>query len=137
MKKYHKYWAATLTSILFVVSCFIYYQRGIETLPKTQVLVADLKPLSMALAMYRLNTGDYPSEDDGLSALITRPASLETSARWVQFLPKLPTDPWGNPYVYERTGEAQDAIVRIYSTSSRPDSPDEYLLLASRPSPDN
>jgi type II secretion system protein G len=137
MKKSRKYWVATLTSILFVVACFIYYQRSIETLPKTKVLVADLKALSMALSMYRLNIGDYPSEEEGLSALTTRPASLEANARWVRFMTKVPTDPWGNPYVYEITVEGQDSIVLIYSTSSRPESPDEYLVMSSRPSSAN
>lgn len=52
-----------------------------------------IESISQALEMYRLEKGKYPTGEQGLKALV--PA----------YLPKVPNDPWGNPYVYRQPGE--------------------------------
>jgi general secretion pathway protein G len=57
-----------------------------------------------ALGMYKLDTGRFPSTEQGLQALRVRP---QDEARWDgPYLPQdVPPDPWGHPYVYKYPGE--------------------------------
>ena len=68
---------------------------------------SDIRNLSNALDIYRLDNFVYPSTEQGLEALVTslRISGAEKlqSRRLHQ---ELPTDPWGSPYVYERTERA-------------------------------
>jgi general secretion pathway protein G len=65
---------------------------------------AQIATLRTALDTYRLDTGTYPSTEQGLAALTTRPAN---SARWNgPYLQRaVPPDPWGKPYQYRFPGE--------------------------------
>ena len=57
-----------------------------------------------ALDRYRLDAGGYPTQQQGLDALLTRPAEAR---RWSgPYLKgaKAPLDPWGRPYVYRTPG---------------------------------
>jgi general secretion pathway protein G len=65
---------------------------------------AQIDALEKALDQYRLDTGRYPAADQGLAALVTRPAN---EPKWDgPYLKKsVPADPWGNPYVYKIPGE--------------------------------
>jgi general secretion pathway protein G len=59
--------------------------------------------ISVALDLYELDNGHYPSTEEGLDALQTKPAS---AANWKgPYLKRKPQDPWGNPYVYRSPGE--------------------------------
>ena len=65
----------------------------------------DLRTISAALKMYRLDNGGYPTTDQGLKALAERPTTPPVPAAWSPegYLPEVPVDPWGNPYVYTAT----------------------------------
>lgn len=75
----------------------------------------DIRALSAALDLYRLDNFRYPSTDQGLEALVERPIDLADGAKWREggYLAKLPTDPWGNPYNYLIPG--QNAEYDLYS----------------------
>ena len=62
----------------------------------------DLRTISAALKMYRLDNGGYPTTAQGLKALVEKPATPPLPTAWSPegYLPQLPVDPWGNPYVY-------------------------------------
>lgn len=61
--------------------------------------------ISVALDLYELDNGRYPSTEQGLSALITKPSSSPTPTNWNgPYLKKRPTDPWGNEYKYASPG---------------------------------
>ncbi|MBN9409213.1 MAG: type II secretion system major pseudopilin GspG [Burkholderiales bacterium] len=64
----------------------------------------DITNLTKALGMYRLDNQRYPTTEQGLQALVTRPAGVPPQARWRQYLDKLPIDPWGQPYQYRSPG---------------------------------
>jgi general secretion pathway protein G len=70
----------------------------------TQVAHAQIDLLHKALDQYRLDVGGYPSTDQGLAALNTRPQGLD---RWAgPYLEKaIPPDPWGASYFYKSPGE--------------------------------
>ncbi|MGF7147443.1 general secretion pathway protein G [Sphingomonas zeicaulis] len=67
---------------------------------------ADIATIEQALEMYRLHNLNYPSTGDGLSALLTPPASLQNAQRYQRggYIKKLPDDPWGRPYNYSAPG---------------------------------
>ncbi|HET9700295.1 MAG TPA: type II secretion system major pseudopilin GspG [Burkholderiales bacterium] len=65
---------------------------------------AQIEALEKALDMYRLDTGHYPTTEQGLAALNARP---QNEPRWSgPYLKKeVPLDPWGKPYLYKTPGE--------------------------------
>ena len=67
---------------------------------KTKVAEAQIELLVSAINTYRLDVGDYPTTEQGLTALAQAPESV---ANWDgPYLAKdLPNDPWGRPYNYE------------------------------------
>jgi general secretion pathway protein G len=73
-----------------------------------------------ALGMYRLDTGSFPSTDQGLKALRERPPGVE---RWDgPYLPQeIPNDPWGRPYVYRYPSEhSQEPEIISYGADGQP-----------------
>ncbi len=66
---------------------------------------SDLRNLANALDIYRLDNFQYPSTDQGLEALVTKPSGFPEPKNYNPdgYVKNLPTDPWGSPYVYERT----------------------------------
>jgi len=67
---------------------------------------ADVGAIVQALKLYRLDNGFYPSTDQGLQALVTRPTTQPTPNNWKQggYLERLPQDPWGGDYQYLNPG---------------------------------
>ena len=61
-----------------------------------------------ALQLYKLDNGVYPGSEQGLQALVQKPSTGRAAAKWVKggYLEggRVPTDPWGNPYVYFSPG---------------------------------
>ena len=74
---------------------------------RVQKVHADFKAIETALKIYRLDNYVYPSTEQGLEALVTastldpEPRNFKTGG----YLPELPIDPWGNPYLYLSPGE--------------------------------
>lgn len=66
----------------------------------------DIQAISTALEMYRLDTFNYPSTQQGLEALVTRPTGTPLARSWNPqgYLKSLPVDPWGTPYQYLNPG---------------------------------
>ncbi len=74
---------------------------------KVTVAKTDLRTISAALKVYRLDNGDYPTTEQGLAALVRRPTAAPQPANWSSegYLPDEPLDPWGKPYAYRSPGE--------------------------------
>ena len=74
---------------------------------RVTVAQTDLKSISAALKIYRLDNGDYPTTAQGLQALVSKPSGDPAPANYASggYLDKLPSDPWGNPYVYKSPAE--------------------------------
>ena len=72
--------------------------------------------IKVPITSYRIAMGDYPSTAEGLQALITAPAS-KAEAWHGPYLsdPKVPLDPWGEPYVYHYPGVHNPKGYDIYS----------------------
>ncbi|MBW4330312.1 type II secretion system major pseudopilin GspG [Stakelama sp. CBK3Z-3] len=81
---------------------------------RVTVANTDIKTISSALKMYRLDNGDYPTEQQGLKALVEKPTTPPVPRNWSAegYLGDMPQDPWGNPYVY-RTGPGGFTILSL------------------------
>lgn len=80
---------------------------------------AQIDALVKALDQYRLDTGHYPSMEQGLASLVTRPAN---EPKWdgPYLRRSLPDDPWGKPYVYRVPGERGDFELLSYGKDGQP-----------------
>ena len=74
---------------------------------EVQVARAQIESLEKALDQYRLDTRHYPNAEQGLDALVNKPAN---EANWSgPYLKKaVPADPWGRAYVYRTPGTKGD-----------------------------
>ena len=70
---------------------------------KTQVTKAQIESFEKGLDQYRIDTGRYPTSEQGLVALFVQPAN---EGNWHgPYLKKgIPADPWNNAYVYKAPG---------------------------------
>jgi general secretion pathway protein G len=64
----------------------------------------DVGNIMQALKLYKLDNQRYPSSEQGLQALVTKPSAGAIPPNWRPYLPKLQNDPWGRPYQYANPG---------------------------------
>jgi general secretion pathway protein G len=71
---------------------------------RIQAAQTDIRMIASSLDVYRLDNFQYPSSEQGLEALVERPSGYPEPPNWNPegYIKKLPTDPWGSAYVYER-----------------------------------
>jgi general secretion pathway protein G len=74
---------------------------------RVAVAHAQINSFMTALGSYKLDTGVFPSTEEGLQALRVKPNNVE---QWQgPYLPQeIPVDPWGHPYTYKYPGEHGD-----------------------------
>jgi general secretion pathway protein G len=64
----------------------------------------DVASIMQSLKLYRLDNSRYPTTEQGLQALVTRPVDGPAAPNWKAYLDKMPKDPWGKPYQYLNPG---------------------------------
>ena len=64
----------------------------------------DVNNLMQALKLYKLDNQRFPSSEQGLQALVSKPSVGALPPNWKPYLDKLPNDPWGRPYQYASPG---------------------------------
>jgi general secretion pathway protein G len=86
---------------------------------EVKVAMAQLDALGKALDQLRLDAGHYPAMEEGLAALVTRPAN---DPKWDgPYLTKsVPLDPWGRPYIYRYPGEHGEYDLISYGKDGQP-----------------
>jgi general secretion pathway protein G len=86
---------------------------------EVQVARAQIDALEKSLDQYRLDVRRYPSADEGLAALVTKPSN---EAGWNgPYLKKaVPKDPWGHSYVYRTPGQRSDFDLFSYGRDGKP-----------------
>ena len=84
----------------------------------------DILALENALELYRLDNGFYPTEEQGLQALVVAPQSEPTPINWRNYLKKLPQDPWGHAYHFQNPGEHGE--IDLYSEG--PTGKDKHII---------
>ena len=80
--------------------------RGEEA--RIGVAKTQLRNISSALDLYKLDNFNYPSTDQGLEALVSKPSGSPEAKNWNKngYLPSVPKDPWGVEYQYISPGSA-------------------------------
>lgn len=75
----------------------------------------DIARIEAALDLYRLDNGMYPTQQQGLQALVTKPTIPPAPSNWSTsgYVNRLPTDPWNNDYQYQNPGTHGE--IDIYS----------------------
>lgn len=81
---------------------------------KVAAAKADIQAnIATGLKLYELDNGNYPSTEDGLSALLVKPPS---STSWTgPYIERKPLDPWGREYKYKSPGDHRSADYDLYS----------------------
>jgi len=76
----------------------------------------DIKSLEESLSLYKLDNGVYPSTEQGLQALVTKPETGHIPTHYHEggYIKRVPEDPWGNPYVYLSPGTHGDYDIISY-----------------------
>lgn len=86
------------------------------------VAKSQIEGFGRALNTYRIDMGSFPAAEDGLGALVSRPADATRAIHWRgPYLEKaVPKDPWGNAYVYRTMpGETEDFEVLSHGKDGR------------------
>ena len=83
---------------------------------------SDIAVVMQQLKLYRLDNTFYPSTDQGLQALIVKPATNPIPMNWKQggYLERLPNDPWGRPYLYLNPGVKGEIDIMSYGADGQP-----------------
>ena len=68
----------------------------------------DVLSIQNAVELYKLDNAIYPTNEQGLSALVTKPSQSPVPEDWQQYLKTLPKDPWGHFYQYLNPGKHGD-----------------------------
>jgi general secretion pathway protein G len=82
-----------------------------------------IRNFETALKLFKLDNGFYPATEQGLQALIEKPSSGQIPQKYREegYLEqkKIPSDPWGNPYVYISPGVYGDFDIMSYGADGK------------------
>ena len=118
----------TLIEILVVVS--ILAILGAMIVPKIMdrpsearvvAVKHDIGAIIAALKLYKLDNGRFPSTEQGLKALVEKPATPPLTGNWKHggYLEKMPKDPWGNAYLYLAPGLKDEIEIISYGADGQ------------------
>jgi general secretion pathway protein G len=119
----HGFTLLELLVVIAIIGLLVGYvaPRYFSQVGKSEIAVtkAQIDALEKALIQYALDTGRYPTTEQGLAALVTRP---ENEPKWNgPYLKKaVPLDPWGKAYVYKSPGELGDYDLISYAKDRQP-----------------
>ncbi|MET0227029.1 MAG: type II secretion system major pseudopilin GspG [Dokdonella sp.] len=120
--------AFTLIEILVVVVILgilaaIVVPRVMERPGEARVTRAkqDIQGIATALNLYKLDNFAYPSGEQGLDALVTKPSGQPEAPNWKgPYLDRVAKDPWGKPYQYQRPGQHGEIDIYSYGADGKP-----------------
>lgn len=82
---------------------------------------AEIGNIENAMKFYRLDNFAYPSSEQGIEALVNKPADPNIK-NWKAggYLERVPKDPWGNPYLYLNPGNQKEIDIYTMGRDGRP-----------------
>jgi len=100
-----------LLSTIVGVSIFAQVDKG-----RVAAAVAQISNLESVLELYRMDNAHYPTNEQGLDALVNEPDGAKNypPGGYLQKR-RIPEDPWGNPYEYEQPGQNNDHSFDLWS----------------------
>ena len=86
------------------------------------VAKSQIEAFGRALGAFRIDVGSYPTSEEGLAALVTKPSDSAKASKWNgPYLEKTaPLDPWGKPYIYRSPGSKSDYELISYGKDGQP-----------------
>lgn len=89
---------------------------------KVAAAKVDIATIMQSLKLYKLDNTRYPTTEQGLQALLTKPTSGPAANGWKEggYLEKMPKDPWGNPYQYLSPGVKGEVDVFSLGADGQP-----------------
>lgn len=89
---------------------------------KVAAAKVDIATVMQALKLYKLDNQRYPTTEQGLQALLTKPTAGPSANGWKSggYLEKMPKDPWGNPYQFLSPGIKGEVDVFSYGADGAP-----------------
>lgn len=87
---------------------------------RTVAAKQDVAAIMQALKLYRLDNGRYPTTEQGLAALVTKPQGEPVPKNWQKYLDKVPKDPWGHLYQYLNPGVRGEIDVFSLGADNQP-----------------
>lgn len=85
---------------------------------KTAAAKAQIELLGQAMDQYRLDTGYYPTTEQGLNALLSNPGVEKWDGPYLK--KAVPLDPWGKPYMYQQPGTHGEYDLFSYGRDGKP-----------------
>lgn len=82
---------------------------------------SDIASIMNALKLYNLDNMRYPTNEQGLAALVNKPtiAPIPNNYKDGGYLDKLPNDPWGSPYQYQNPGKHGEIDLYSYGPNGQ------------------
>ncbi|MFZ5775918.1 MAG: type II secretion system major pseudopilin GspG [Thermodesulfobacteriota bacterium] len=91
------------------------FGRAQQQTAKTQI-----KMLMDGLASFKKDMGRYPSQQEGLAALVVEPSGGGKSWKGPYLKKAVPYDPWGNAYFYQNPGEHGEVDIYSFGKDNKP-----------------
>jgi general secretion pathway protein G len=88
---------------------------GISEGAKLQRVHGDFSGITSSLKMYKINNGNYPTQQQGLKALVEKPSTAPVPRGWTKLMEAVPLDPWQNEYGYLFPGRKDPTEFEIIS----------------------
>ena len=120
--------AFTLIEVLLVIGLLVVLSTmavmaytGIRANADKDAAGIQVKMIAGVIERYQIDMGVYPETDEGLKALVTKPEEERMAEKWrPPYLTegRIPVDPWGNEYKYERLEQTEDMVgppFRVFS----------------------
>ena len=101
--------------IALILGAAITFSSGISGTARNTAAEAKMREIDAKLEAYRIGAGRYPTEQQGLQALVERPTSAPAPRKWEQQMRKIPVDPWGNEFLYKNPGSKDRNTYEIIS----------------------
>ncbi len=86
---------------------------------KTKTAAIQIKDLEQSLEMYKLDVGKFPSNSEGLAALVAKPAGT-TGWNGPYLKSDVPLDPWKREYLYKYPGDRSELDIYSYGQNGSP-----------------
>jgi len=119
---HYRPWAFTLIELLLVlvilaVLAAVVVPKFTNRSEQSRVTAAktQISNFETALTGFEVDCGRFPTQDEGLDALVRPPQNLQN---WKGYMKMIPKDPWGNAYVYRFPGTANPSEFDLYSWGS-------------------
>jgi len=101
--------------IAMIMGGAIFTMRNISDSGALTVVDGGFSALENGLQSYRNTAGHYPSQQQGLQALVEKPTTEPRPRRWTNILSEVPQDPWNQEYIYKFPGTKNPSRPEIIS----------------------